>query len=134
MFNSKYNAHTESLFKKLNVLKLSDIFKTRQARFYHRYLNDEVPVYFRNIFSKNYEFHSHDTRCGSEIRVARTNTAHADRGIKILIPKTLSKLPEIITAKFLTHSYTGFCRYFNRHIIDSYQSACNLTNCYICQN
>ena len=56
--NSKYNAHTEPLFKKLNLLKLSDIFKTRQARFYYRYINNEVPVYFQDIFSTNADFPS----------------------------------------------------------------------------
>ena len=132
--NSKYNAHTEPLFKKLNLLKLSDIFKTRQARFYYRYINNEVPVYFRNIFSTNSDFHSHDTRSANEIRLTRTKTMHADRGIRILIPKTVSQLPENVTAKFSTHSYNGFSRYLNRHIIDSYQYACNLANCYICQN
>ena len=85
--NSKYNAHTEPLFKKLNLLKLSDIFKTRQARFYYRYINNEVPVYFQDIFSTNADFHSHDTRSANEIRLTRTKTMHADRGIRIMIPK-----------------------------------------------
>ena len=132
--NSKYNAHTEPLFKKLNLLKLSDIFKTRQARFYYRYINNEVPVYFQDIFSTNADFHSHDTRSANEIRLTRTKTIHSDRGIRIMIPKTIAQLPENVTAKFLTHSYNGFSRYLNRHIIDSYQSACNLANCYICLN
>ena len=134
MFNTKYNAHTGPLFKQLNLLKLSDIFKTRQIRFYFRYINNSLPVYFKDIFAPISQFHKYETRINNEIRIARTNTTHADKNIRILIPDVISKLPACITDKFETHSYDGFSRYVNRYIIGNYESSCTRTNCYICQS
>ena len=34
---SKYNAHTESLFKSLNLLKVEDIFKIKALKSYYKY-------------------------------------------------------------------------------------------------
>ena len=34
---SKYNAHTEPLFKSLNLLKVEDIFKIKILKFYYKY-------------------------------------------------------------------------------------------------
>ena len=133
MFNSKYNAHTDPLFKRLNLLKLSDIFKTRQIRFYFRYIKNSLPTYFKDIFATNSQLHSYETRINNEIHVARTKSSHADKRIRILIPATIAKLPACITEKFETHSYNGFSRYVNRFMINAYQSACTIANCYICQ-
>ena len=41
---SKYNAHTEPHFKKLQFLKLNDIFKLQQLNFYYK-------LYYLNIFN-----------------------------------------------------------------------------------
>ena len=46
---SKYNAHTDPLFKKLNLLKVDDIYKITAIKFYYKYKNDLLPNYFKNI-------------------------------------------------------------------------------------
>ena len=43
---SKYNAHTEPLFKKYNLLKVQDIFMIQQLKFYHKFVNNNLPLYF----------------------------------------------------------------------------------------
>ena len=40
---SKYNAHTESLLKRLNLLKIEDIMKTKALKLYYRYKQNELP-------------------------------------------------------------------------------------------
>ena len=47
--NNKYNSHTELLFKKLKLLKLTDIFNCQQIKIYHKYLNNKLPEYFRHF-------------------------------------------------------------------------------------
>ncbi len=34
---SKYNAHTESIFKSLKLLKIMDILKLHELKFYYKY-------------------------------------------------------------------------------------------------
>ena len=40
---SKYNAHTEPLFKKLNLLKACDICKLQELKCYHKLINRQQP-------------------------------------------------------------------------------------------
>ena len=47
--NSKYIAHTNPLFKRLQLLKIVDIFKLRVLKFYYNVYNRLLPVYF-NVF------------------------------------------------------------------------------------
>ena len=39
---SKYNAHTEPLFKSLNLLKVEDIFKIKILKFYYKYSQKNI--------------------------------------------------------------------------------------------
>ena len=50
--NSKYNAHTEPLFKTLNLLKIDDIFRFNAIKFYYKYTKGDLPLYFSNIFTR----------------------------------------------------------------------------------
>ena len=47
--NSKYIAHTNPLFKRLQLLKIVDVFKLRVLKFYYNLYNGLLPVYF-NVF------------------------------------------------------------------------------------
>ena len=49
---SNFISHTEPLFKKLKLLKLIDIFKCQQIKFSHKYLNNKLPMYFTDIFTR----------------------------------------------------------------------------------
>ena len=39
---TKYNAHTEPLFKMSNVLKFNDLYDTKLLIFYHKLLNNNI--------------------------------------------------------------------------------------------
>ena len=57
---SKYNAHTESLFKELKLLK--DIFDVQCMKFWYKATNGLLPKLFRGMFSYNHEIHDIATR------------------------------------------------------------------------
>ena len=46
---SKYNAHTMPILKDLNLLKIEDIFKLHQLKFYYKLVNKQLPAYFDSI-------------------------------------------------------------------------------------
>ena len=48
--NSRFNAHTEPLFKALNLLKLEDIHKLCVLKFYFKYTHNELPAYLQSFF------------------------------------------------------------------------------------
>ena len=65
---SKYNAHTEPIFKKLQFLKLNDIFKLQQLKFYYKLIKGDLPKYCQHFsYIHNFEIHHHYTRETSRI-------------------------------------------------------------------
>ena len=132
--NSKYNAHTEPLLKNMNLLKVSDIFKTRIIRFYYKHVNGTLPRYIENSFPRNSENHHYLTLRNREIQLNQYNTTHGGNTLRYFLPSIISNLPPCIIDKIETHSYDGFSRYVNKFIISSYSSVCEIENCYICEN
>ena len=50
MTNSKYNAHTDPLFKSLKLLKVKDIFDVQCMKIWYQFVNNYVPTYFASMF------------------------------------------------------------------------------------
>ena len=62
---SKYNAHTEPLFKQLNLLKACDICKLQELKCYHMLINRQLPKYVKCfVYQTNLDLHNHNTRRG----------------------------------------------------------------------
>ena len=60
---SNYISHTEPLYKQLSLLKVDDILKLQQLKFYYKYLHNDLPCYLQNgRFVFKYEVHGHDTK------------------------------------------------------------------------
>ena len=59
---TSYNAHTEPLLKKLNLLKVTDILQLKALTFYYKYKKNQLPKYFENFFTVVPDTHSYDTR------------------------------------------------------------------------
>ena len=82
--NSKYNSHTEPLFKKLKLLKLTDIFNCQQIKFYHKYLNNKLPEYFTDIFTRlNNSTHNYSIRNRDNISFERVKHEYAKNELDI---------------------------------------------------
>ena len=106
--NSKYNSHTEPLFKKLKLLKLTYIFNCQQIKFYHKFLNNKLPEYFTNIFTRlNNSTHNYSTRNRDNISFERVKHEYAKKRIRYCIPNILNNCPDLIKHKLYTHSIEG---------------------------
>ena len=71
----EYNAHTEPLFKSFKLLKVADIFKLQQLKFYFNLINNKQPGYFNNFdFTQNYQLHNHYTRSSNNFHTPKIKT------------------------------------------------------------
>jgi hypothetical protein len=130
---SKYNAHTEPLFKELKLLKCTDILKIQELKFYFKYKHDKLPHYLQNLpIMSNRDMHNHATRLQSNIHQIRTNHEYSKSCIKHDIIKVVNNTPTYILDKINTHSLQGFAKYIKKDILQSYQSYCSIASCYIC--
>ena len=59
--NKKFS-HVAHLYKKLNYLKLNDIYHLELAKFMHKICNNKLPLLFQQRFNRIDLVHSHQTR------------------------------------------------------------------------
>ena len=50
--NSKYIAHTDPIFKTLNLLKLPDLYRLQHYKLYYKIKKQTVRTYFRHILTE----------------------------------------------------------------------------------
>ena len=71
---SKYNAHTDPIFKKLQFLKLGVICKVQQFKFYYKLVNNVLTEYFSHIpYLHNFEIHQNYTRWINNLFIPRVS-------------------------------------------------------------
>ena len=130
--NQKYNAHTDPLFTKLNILKYKHIFELCQLKFYHKYMNHELPLYVQDMNFDKYKHYF--TRNIYELYKCRIKHDFARKSLRYNLPVTVNKTPIHIKSKLDTHSLQGFTWYFKKQTIDNYIDTCHLENCFVCEN
>ena len=131
---SKYNAHTEPIFKQFKLLKVNHILQMQEFKFYHKFKNNTLPAYLQHLnLLPNSSIHSHNTRGKTDLHIHRTTYTFAKQCLRQNIPVLLNNAPSSITDKFLTHSIQGFSNYVNNHFVNKYQQHCTIPNCYIRQ-
>ena len=129
---SKYNAHTEPIFKKLNILKIDDIYKLTALKFFYKFQNNNLPTSFHGIFSSELPSHTYNTRQRNTPRYQTPKTVLAKSTIRFKIPELIKQIPSCILEKISTHSLQGFSQYTKKYFLNQYSESCILPNCYIC--
>ena len=132
MTNSKYNAHTDPLFKSLKLLKIKDIFDVQCMKFWYKFVNNNVPTYFASMFRYNHELYEIQTRSHELLHLYPFRTSNAHNAPRHRIPELLCKFPTAVLEKARTHSIMAFASHVKFHLIDSYCSECVIPQCYIC--
>ena len=132
--NSKYNAHVEPLLKKLNLLKISDIFRNSLLKLYYKYKSGNLPHYVMHMFSTKSNVHRYNTRSNAILNHPVTNLFGSEKCVRYHLPRLVEETDSDILEKVDSHCYTGFSIYIRKICVQSYKSECNQPNCYTCQN
>ena len=90
---SKYNAHTDSVFKKLELLKLDDIYNISLLKFYYKSKQGNLPLYFRNIMTSHTPTHTYLTRGRNDPIPAITRARSAQLSVRNYLPVFLCQFP-----------------------------------------
>jgi len=111
--NAKYNAHTDPLFKKLKLLKITDIRKLQELKFYHKQQNNKLPSKFQtNFIQTNSELNSNtlsiDTRNRNRLSIPRHRLELFKNSLRYTIVSTVNNTPPNIIARTYTHSIEAY--------------------------
>ena len=104
---SKHNAHTHPLFRRLNLLKVKDIFMLNIFKVYYKYQEKSLPSYTANMFSVATYASNYNLGVTKSLTNVNTKTINDDKCIR-------SDLPKVINDKMATLSYRGFAFYSKR--------------------
>ena len=132
MTNSRYNAHTEPLSKQLHLLTVKNIFDVQCLKFWYKFVKNELPNYFRNMFTYNHELHDFETRNRDRLHLYQTRTSGARNVLRHHIPELLNRFPQHLIDKMKTQSMYSAAHHIQFYFIDLYSYYCNEINCYIC--
>ena len=131
---SSYNAHTEPLFKKLELLKLEDLFNVNVMKFYYKYCHESLPSYFYSFnLHTQADIHDYGTRSQGNLSRVANRTKLAQSLLRNQIPVKINTSPSYVTEKINTHSLNGFSDYLKKYYIKLYSNECTVVHCYICQ-
>ena len=131
---NNYISHTESLYKKLSLLKVDDIHKLQQLKFLlYIYLHHDLPFYFQNwrIMFKH-EVHNHDTRDKHKIYTYKVKTCLCTEISPAFFATFIKQPSRNSLKKLISHSTQGLAKYVKLYFLQSYQVACTIQDCYVC--
>ena len=128
-------AHTEPMFKRLNVLKVSDIRHLHELKFYYNIVKESVPSYFLSEFIIHCDInHEYLTRFGTRLLYPRFRHEYFRSCLRYSICKTINSTEETTIQMIYTHSLNGFKQHIKRYIISQYQTNCLRLNCFACNS
>ena len=108
---SKFNAHSERIFKRLNVLKV--------IIFGYKLQHNTLPAYFNNFKLTPFSYiHNHNTRNRNLLCPERVYHEFAKHNVRHESMNILNTFPVDITSKIHTHSLSAY-------VVDS----CDIFNC-----
>ena len=135
--NSKYNAHTDPLFKILNILKVqvTDLCALQELKFAFKLENGTLPLYFTNsMYQRHSEIHNYETRYANNLVTPQSKHYFTNKSIRFRLPNIYNNCPATIKNKITTHSFHSFVNYIKIHLVSMYQTTCSIRNCYICNS
>lgn len=133
--NSRYNAHTDPLFKQVKLLKVTDLSMLHELKFCYKLKHSLLPEYFTDFIPpRQSENHRYNTRNSNNYQLLRVKHAFAKNNIRHKVPHLLNNTDISIIDKINTHSLYGFSKFLKYRYIESYSSGCTLRNCYVCNS
>ena len=112
--------HTPTLFSRLNLLTVYDIYKLQLGALVYKSINNIDPTHSIILFTRTSEIHHHFTRHAEHGNMFSHFTRTSNYGLKGLTiegTKLWNNITDNIKEKT---SLKNFKTYFKKHMIDSY--------------
>ena len=120
--------HTEKIFKKYNLLKISDIYKYRCLNFFYRLINGKLPM---NLFSI---LNFYDDNFRLMPCLYTPNSISARNCLRYFLPIFINSCPFDILCSVYTKTEANFNHFTKKHLLENYSSSeCSNINCYSCR-
>jgi hypothetical protein len=114
---AEYNAHTSPLFKKLNIIKLHDIYILQVAKYMYNFSQQTLPLPLTHIITFNEDIHTHDTRNRNNPHISQRRVSIASNCLRHKGPEIWYSIPhEIHSMKTIK----SFSKRLKKQLVDKY--------------
>lgn len=130
--NSKYNAHTKPLFKKLGILPFDELTQFFKMKFMHAHKYNILPRSFTQVWRMNGTLNPrYRLRNDQDYHIPRFRTTLISRLPLISLPQTWNSYTQInlIKSEPMPHI---FSKKMKKYLLDSIDESCNRLLCPIC--
>ena len=131
--SSKYNAHTNPIFQKLNLIKFNDIRDLAYLKFHYKYTKNELPRYFDNMFDQKFPSHDYPTRNKNEPLSADWKKLAAKRSIRYSLLPAIKSLPKELKTDYKDIKLYALAKKAKKIFVESYSDRCNDSSCFVCK-
>ena len=124
--NSPLYSHSDVLFKNLGILKITDIVRLTQFKFYYKYKSNLLPKYF-SYFQLTTAQHTYLTRGRyHKLQIPLVRHEYSRNILRYQQPAVINTTSPLILDKIFTHSQRGFTLYIKKMCIKDYIENCNV--------
>ena len=128
---SSYRAHTEPLFKELQILQFRDILINKELKIYYQIVNNMAPQYlmdFPYVPPPATQFYG--LRNPNIIHPPLARHDYSMKTLRHSMPITVNNTPEI--NRVHTQTYNSYAIYLKKYSVSQYTNVCTDVDCYIC--
>ena len=133
---ARYNSHTNALFKKSNILKFDDILRINCAKLIFKKNRGQLPTFHSRQLLNNQEYLQSDriTRQAKDIYVLPHPNQISKQTLNFVVGTNWNNLPNEIKDMVTSNmTYRTFVKQTKKILLLTYNTACNIQNCYICR-
>ena len=131
--NSKYNAHTEPLFKKNRILQINDLFKLQCAKIMYKKMQRKLHGYHASKLTTNYERNNTNTRQRYDVNVhMHKNKLSEINTINYKVGTSWNEL-SLDTKMLAFKTLPTFTKRVKNLYLTKYTDICTKRNCYVCK-
>ncbi len=116
--NTSYTAHTNELFKKLQILKFPEIIEVELCKFVYSIIRRISPTPLNSIIQLNSETHQYNTRNKNDICIPKHKSTKFNNSFIIKGPSLWSALPYDVKSKY--NCIHGLANKLKKLKIDNY--------------
>ena len=130
-----YRAHTDPLFKNLQILKVHDLYELNCLLFMTDYLNNKLPNSFQQTHHLNYEMLQRNTRQAQFFYIPRFRTNFSSKQPIVTFPSVFNKYYEDLNLKSIKDkSRKRIKRHLKLFFVNRYQTdiRCHNNQCPDC--
>ena len=95
--SAHYKAHTEPIFKDLNILPFEKVHQYSIIIFMYKYFNKMLPPIFDKMFHKSSEIHTYHTRQAQKLIIPKVRTTAMKKSIYNLSVTLWNKIEDVIS-------------------------------------